>query len=225
MKKMMLVMAAGALFAASAVQSQADTVTSVNVVGYYSVTIPSNGVALVTPVLEDFGAGTVADLIGDQLPSGSSVYIWDRSLNGYVSAGKTRSGWTGTGAANVLLRGDAIWLVPPKDNTQRTVTFMGEVPGSYNLAETTTVYSISGADAVGYAYPVDVLWTNTTLAQALPTGASLYTWDTVSQGYLNFGKTRSGWGTANALTIKAGQGFWVVTSTPIDWQEVAPYDL
>ena len=225
MKKMLLVMAAAALVAGDRVQAQSETVTSVNVVGYYSVTIPANGAALVTPVLESFGSGNVTDLIGDQLPSGSTVFIWDRLSSGYISANKTRSGWAGAGATNLILRGDAVWLVPPKDGQARTVTFMGEAPGSYNLAATTTVHNISGADAVGYSYPTDIMWTNTSLAAQLPVGAVVFTWNLSTQEYQSFNKTRSGWGTGASLQIKAGQAFWVSTAVPLDWQEVVPYDL
>jgi hypothetical protein len=197
------------------------------VVGYYSVTIPANGIALVTPVLESFGSGTIVDLIGDQLPVGSSVYVWDRTSNGYLSATRgARSGWSGTGATSLLLRGDAVWLVPTKDGVQRTVTFMGEAPGAYNQAATTTVHNISGADAVGYAYPTDTLWTNTALSSLLGAGSSLHVWNMATQGYDTFTKgSRSGWGGAATLTIKAGQAFWVTTSAPIDWSEVVPYNL
>jgi len=220
MKKMLRVMAAGTLFAAGT--AQADTVTSVNVVGYYSVTIPSNRIALVTPVLESFQAGTLEDLIGTQLPVGSFAYIWDRTSNGYISASRTaRGGW---GITNLILRGDAVWLKPAAGTPDVTVTFMGEVPGNYNVAATTTVANISGIDAVGYGYPVDILWTNTALSQAVPDGSFLHVW--TGTGYNSYSKTaRGGWGTANSLQIKAGQAFWIQTSVPTDWEETVPYNL
>lgn len=217
MKKMMLVMAAGAMLTAAV--SQADTVTSVNVVGYYSVTIPNNGLALVTPVLESFEPGTIGDLVGDQLPPGSDAFIWNRISDSYIADSRGRGGWTST---NLILRGDAVWLRPTPGSGEITVTFMGEVPGSYNEADTTTVFNIAGADAVGYSYPVDILWTNTALSVS---ATDLFVWDIDLQTYVAYSKGRGGWGAADTLEIKAGNAFWVNVSAPTDWEEVAPYDL
>lgn len=220
MKKMLLVMAAGTLFAAGS--ATADTVTSVNVVGYYSVTIPSNGIALVTPVLEPFAAGTLQDLIGDQLPQGSEALIWDRVTKGYIADSRTRGGWTST---NLILRGDGVWLRPAAGSGEQTVTFMGEVPAANNMASTTTVANISGVDAVGYGYPVDFIWTNSSLSQLAPQGSELLIWNISGQSYDAYSKTRGGWSTPPDFKIKAGEGFWIRSATPIDWVETTPYSL
>lgn len=232
MKKMLLVMAAVALVAGERVQAQSETVTSVNVVGYYSVTIPPNGIALVTPVLESFQAGTIVDLVGEQLPGGSAAFTWDREAKDYVIATKAgRGGWTGAGSSNVILRGDGVWLRSGDTTNPRTITFMGEVPAGYNLAQTTIVDNITGTEAVGYGYPIDILWTNTTLSQLLPSGASINVWKVDTQdGYITATKAgRGGWSSPqiamSAFVIKAGQAFWVTTTSPIEWEEEAPYDL
>ncbi len=222
MKKMLLVMAAAALVVGDRVQAQSETVTSVNVVGYYSVTIPANGIALVTPVLESFGAATLQDLVGDQLPVGSQAFIWDRETKGYVTTGRTRAGW---GSTKIIMRGDAVWLRAPAGTGAHTITFMGEAPGDYNAAGTTTVENISGIDAVGYAYPADIIWTNTALSSAAPVGSQLLVWNITTQGYETYGRTRAGWSTPAGYTIKAGQGFWIRSATPVDWTEEVPYSL
>lgn len=222
MKKMLLVMAAGVFVAAGTAQAQSETVTSVNVVGYYSITIPTNGLALVTPVLESFQAGTLADLLGSQLPAGTEAFIWDRSSKGYISTSMGRGGWTAT---NIILRGDAVWLRPPAGTGPHTITFMGEVPGDYNNAGTTTVDNISGIDAVGYSYPIDIDWTNTALSIAAPAASELLVWNIVTQGYDIFSKGRAGWSTPASYKIKAGQGFWIRSASPLNWEEVTPYDL
>lgn len=226
MKKMMLVMAAATLVAGATVQAQSETVTSVNVVGYYSVTIPANGIALVTPVLESFDAGTVADIFGDQLPNNSTIFIWDRIQNTYRQATRTARGGWGTGGTNLILRGDGVWVVPAKLGTPTTITFMGEVPGKANQAETSTVANIAGVDAVGYTYPTDIAWSNTALYTQLGVNSSIHVWDIDLQKYNTYTRTsRGGWGAAASLTIKAGHAFWVSPVAPMDWQEVAPYDL
>lgn len=202
-----------------------DEVKSVNVVGFNKVTIPANGLALVTPTFESFGEGTLEDLIGDQLPVGSFAWIWDREAKGYVSA--TRGlfdGWTAT--TNVILRGDAVWLKAAPGSGEQTVAIMGEVPAAYNGSETTTVHNISTVDAVGYAYPVDVNWADeTTLASDLAVGSSIVLWDVDAQGYVSFVKGLfDGWGT-EPIIIPAGHAFWVRSSSIIDWEETAPYSL
>ena len=223
MKKLSVAMVAAVLVMALNVMAQ-DTVTSVNVVGYYDVVIPPDGIALITPVLESFNEGTLEDIIGDQLPVGSLAWIWDRGTKGYVGSGRSaRGGWSGT---NVILRGDAVWVKPPVGSGTNTITLLGEVPGQSNAGETTTVHNISGIDAVGYAYPTDVVWTNTSLAQAAPVGSGLYIWNMVGGSYDTFGKSsRGGWSTPAGFTIGAGQGFWIRSTTPIDWEEVMPYEL
>ena len=233
MKKMLLVMAAGALFAAGS--ATADTVTSVNVVGYYSVTIPANQLALVTPVLEDFQTGTVADLFGDELPVGSTVYQWDRSSNGYniynynaSFGGNVWKDGDNQTPTNIILRGDAMWVQPNSTN-EITVTFMGEVPGIYNQAETTTVENISVADAIGYTYPVDMLWTNTAIAQS-PDLSTVHFWNGTGWDTYNKSPGFGGvfvWDSPDAETkvLKAGEAFWVEINSPTNWVEHAPYLL
>jgi hypothetical protein len=227
MKKMMLLAAACAMVAAPSAL-MADTVTSVNVVGYYTVDIPAGGLALVAPVLESMQAGTIVDIDGGKLPNGAQAYIWDRTIPGYLNLTKdTRGNWTGAGVTNVILRGQTVWI-RPNAATNVLLTLMGEVPGVYNLAGTTTVANIAGTDAVGYAYPVDIRWTNTVLSADLPNGSALYVWDITTQLYRNFNKdTRGNWtGTGvGTLDIKAGQGFWVTTPSPLTWIETVPYDL
>ena len=59
MKAMSVAMVAAVLLSTLGAHA-GDTVTSVNVVGYYSVTIPADGLALITPVLESFQPNTIA---------------------------------------------------------------------------------------------------------------------------------------------------------------------
>jgi len=227
MKKMMLLAAACAMVAAPAVMLADTPVTSVNVVGYYSVTIPANGLGLVTPVLESFGSGNILDLDSNgQFPNGSAIYIWDRAASGYAIAQKSARGtWSGA-TTNLILRGDAVWIRPGGTNST-TLTFMGEVPGAYNSAGTTTLFGIDATDAVGYSYPIDVAFTNTSLYSLLPNNSALFVWDIATQGYLPFNKSaRGAWNAeANSLVLKAGHAFWVRTPSPIDWMETVPYEL
>jgi hypothetical protein len=80
--------------------SQAQT-TSANIVGYAKVTATGGELSLValnfTP-----SSTAVSDLIGDQLPSGSTLHIWDKSSQSYTTYNKSGRGGWGT-AANVVV--------------------------------------------------------------------------------------------------------------------------
>lgn len=227
MNKMMLVAAACAMVVAPSM-ILGDDVTSVNTVGYYSVTIPAGGLALITPVLEGMDGGTLEDLIGDQMqPGNAAIYFWDRIEKGYKIANYDSFGQWSSAATNVVMRGDGVWL--QNDHSESvTLTFMGEVPGEYNDADVTTVDNLSGLDAVGYAYPVDVEWLETELASALPSDSAIYYWNVAEQSYSSGLKDQFGeWSSAvQDLVIKAGSAFWIETPEPVDpWVESVPYDL
>lgn len=197
-------------------------VSSVNVVGFQNVEIPPDGLALVTVSFLPFTNATLQNLIGDQLPSGSEAYIWDRVSSGYIVDSRTRTGWTKT---NIILRGDALWLRPKSGTGTNSVQFSGEVPSVANGAASTTITGLTGLNAIGYAYPADVVWTNTPLSLAMPSAGELYVWDPVA-GYEVFSKSRTGWSTPDGYTIPAGKGFWVnMGSATNDWTQVIPYSL
>lgn len=218
MKKAGMMLVAGLLVTGALAQD----VTSVNVVGFNKVAIGPGQYAFLALPFESFGDATLEDLVGDQLPQNSAAYIWDRVSKTFVPSSRTKFGWSGT---NVIHRGDGFWLRNASTTTTNYVSLMGEVPAAYNNSATTTVAGISGVDAVGYAYPTDVTWTNTTLSQQVPQNAALYVWDEVTQQLVAFSKTKFGWSTPPGYSIKAGRAFWISTTTPVDWSEVAPYNL
>jgi hypothetical protein len=206
---------------AAGVGLAAGEVPSVNVVGYGKVTIPPTNLVLVATTFETFGDSTLDDLVGDQLPAGSTAYIWDRVGKTYIPASVNRFGAWSTNTP--ILRGDAFWLRNSSSVEAVEVSLRGEVPYDYNNAATTTVSSITNVDAVAYAYPADVLWTNTALSQALAAGDTIYIWD---GGWTPYSKSRLGsWGGGDTLTISAGRAFFVESANLVDWTEVAPYDL
>jgi len=213
------------LTTALALAQSTSEVTSVNAVGYLRVSVPSNALALVTLDFEYLGDGnfTVTNLIGDQLgTSGDTVFIWDRVAKKYNIESRGRFGWSpGT---NVIRRGDGIWLKNTAV-TAKEVVFTGEVPDS-NTAPTTTLQNLTAIDAVGYAYPADVAFTNTTLCKNSKNGDTLFLWDVVTQNYVIYSNGRFGWNpSVDAVTVKMGEAFWFKTATPTNWTEAIPYNL
>ena len=136
---------AAAMMVAVGVFAATNEVTSVNVVGFNKVAIPPNAWAMVTLNFESFGDSTIGDLVGDQLPSGSKAYIWDRAASGYALASVGRGGWAGDGATNVILRGDGFWLYN-SDTVTNEVSLKGEVPAAINGGDSTTLAGYTAAN-------------------------------------------------------------------------------
>lgn len=209
-----------------------SNVLSQNAVGYVKLTIPKGGLALARLDFESLDPSVIANarnLIGDQLPTDSAVFIWDVATSQYIPETKgSRSGWPNS--ENSLDRGTAFWIQVPDTAAEESydVYLMGEVPGANNNSETNTIEGIEGIDALGYAYPAAIDWTNTQLSALLPSGSTIFIWDIATQAYLPFNKgARSGWGaTGNALVLDPGTSFWVDVGDDsiIDWTEVKPYD-
>lgn len=222
MKKALVLFAA--TIAATASMAQTNQVLSRNAVGYEKFDIATGTLALVRADFNDLSGAnlTVTNLLGSQLPQGTTVFIWDRNAAIYKSESRGRSGWNpGT---NVISRGAGFWIqlpaVAPSNNY--SVYMMGEVPDSVT-APTTTIANITGFDLLGLAYPVATTWTGTTLAAGAPSGANLFIWDQNAQTYASYSRGRSGWNTPANFTIQPGQGFWFQTTATQTWSQVKPY--
>lgn len=206
----------------AAAMLQAADVTSVNSVGFQNITVPNGGLRLVR--MDFYGMTTnpvtAGTLIGDQLPSGSSISVWDTATRSYRSEVKTRSGWPKGTNATELLPGVAFWMkaaATPVSNY--TVTFSGEVPD----VASSSILQLRAVNAVGYPYPASILWTNTQLAKTGVTGDSISLW--TNTAYASYVRTRSGWGAANTLVIDPGVAFWFSAgnSATQNWTEAKPY--
>lgn len=228
MKRIQVLILTISLVTAMAMAAETN-VSSVNVVGYTKVSVPSNGLTLVALNLESISGANmcISNLVGNQLPNGSYAFIWDRGgvQGSYINCSKSsRSGWTpGT---NILHRGDAFWLYVPGSvatAAQYEVVLSGEVPDS-TLESTTTVDNIRSVDAVGYPYPTDTLWTNTTLAKGAPVGSYVHVWNGAAYDTYNKG-ARSGWTTPAGFVLRMGQAFWFQTVAATNWTEIVPYNL
>lgn len=196
--------------------AQTNVVSSANVVGYNQITIPSNFYVLVA-LSFDNPSNTVSSLFGN-LPTGSEVLFWNASSQSYTTVGKSRTGW-GTAGSNVLTIGSGAFVKVP---TATNIYFSGDVP----TVSTTVLYTAdSGAYKIlSYPYPVDMPFTNTALAKGSATGDEISIWTT--NGWVSYGKSRTGWGIATNLQIKVGQAILYKTSTtnrPVN--EVKPYTI
>ena len=166
---------------------------------------------------------TITNLLGDQVPIGSTVYVWDPVGQAYVSASRTIAGW-GAGGTNVLPPGRGFWLSIPSGAASNyyDIYLMGEVPDRISMS-TSTVSVVSGFSMTGYPFPAEEFFTNTTLAKNAQIGDTMYYW-TTNQTYGSLSRTVAGWGiAAQNFKVTPGMGFWYKANASTNWQEPKPY--
>jgi len=167
MKKTLLI--AAATLAAGVISSQAQ-VYSQNIVGYYNVTVPAKGFALVGNQLNLDGTNAIGSLFGaglvsdPNLANNTELLLWNPATQQYQtllyvnSADATTDGLTtgagwydgnGTFYNPSLQPGTGAFLYNYNNNTPLTVTLVGTVP------QTTNVYTIGqGYNLFSLAAPV-----------------------------------------------------------------------
>jgi hypothetical protein len=209
MKKTVITLAVVAFVAAAA---QAQT-TSANLVGYTKVNAVGGELTLVA--LNFSGGSTIGELLGDQVPQGTVVNLWDKDQNTYVTDTKTRAGFSSTSTVEL---GDALWIsAGGSAGATNVIIFSGEV-----LTDSTnTVTYSTGIEATGYFYPVSTAWTDTDLSVQAPQGSVLNVWN--GSSYTTSTKTRGGW-SANP-TIGVSEGFWLQVPSETTINEVRPFNF
>jgi len=180
----------------------AQTVYSVNAVGYVNVTVPAGNFALLANPLNQPTNSLSAVL--PSVPVGTDVYIWNGSS--FDKATSRATGWTGTGAAEMINPGQGFFV---KNNTTAafTVTFVGDVPQGTNL----TV-----AVPVGFSVLASIVPQTGKISTDLgfPTAVNdqVYLFDPVSSSYLSaFTKRATSWTGGDGSgepTIAVGTSFF-----------------
>jgi hypothetical protein len=216
MKKTLLI-AAALLVSASAFAQQTY---SVNVVGYNKVTLIEDKYNMFSTAWLHGTDNTIEDLLGD-LPSGTTVLIWDSGSQSYLpSIGKTRGGWD-AGATNVIERGSAVFVLPPAGQGNQEVIVAGEVPNDSVF----TNFSVGGYAIISYPYTADTVFSNTAFYANSESGDAVSFWDPVT-GYQNFSKTRGGWDTGvETQAVTMGTAFFYNAPSGGTEVETQPYTL
>jgi hypothetical protein len=211
----------GCLIAASVI---AQDVTSVNVVGYNTMTFEKGKIYLVATAFEgiDIPDLHANDVVGTQLPIGSQMFFYKDSVTGYQTDTRIVSGWS----TNIVFHGFmGFWVRvnPAAPLASYDVVFKGQAP----MDGTTSNLVVNGLNMLGFPYTADVAFTNTQLYAQSFNGDLLYVFDGPTQNYLTYGpRTVGGWpANAKALTLKLGQGFWYKSNrvSPILDTESRPY--
>ena len=224
MKKLMSLVALAVV--ASVVAASAQEVLSANAVGYVKRTVPAGGLQIVSVPFDNIASddGTYKfgeTQIANDAPQGSTVMFWDAEKQGWSGGGKSAKGWSAGQANYVLQPGECFFLKNPS-SSDLEVTAAGEVPAEAKISR-----GFAGGGALSVmasAYPVDVKFGDTELANQLPQGSTVMFWDDAKQGWSGGGKSAKGWSAGQAnYVVKAGEGFFIKTGTEGTWEAEKPY--
>jgi len=196
---------AGLLMAAGAVSSFAQTVYSVNAVGFVNVTFAPGFSLACNPL--DSGTNTFASLFAS-VPNGTQVFKFDPIAGGFVGGTFTRGSWGANGSIT-LNPGEGFFFKNP-GATAVTNTFVGNV-----MQGTLTTPLVSGFTLVGSQVPQQGL-VATDLGLPVANGDSVYKFDSVAQNYTLNQIVRGTW-SPNEPTIAVGEGFFVKKAAATSW--------
>lgn len=211
MRTKALVLAA-ALAACSAVTGLAQTVYSINAVGYVNLTIPAGFSMIANPL--NTTNNTVETLIPDP-PFNTTVYKWDGTA---FQTALYLGAWLG---GNITLNpGEGAWINTPSVFTN---TFVGEVVQSPNVTTALSNSIPAGfsirSSIVPQAGTADELGLTASLAATGQT--TVYQWNATSGTYqtsLFFGGGVGWLGAAPSFGV--GESFWLNSDTQVEWTRI-----
>lgn len=207
--KTMLTLAA--LSVASIATAVAQTVYSVNAVGYVNVTVPAGKFALLANPLNQPTNNLASVLPG--VPANTVVYIFNAAGQFDVATARAGGLWTGTGAADLLNPGSG-FFVKNAGTADMTITFVGEVPQGTNL----TVNIPAGFSLISSIVPqAGKLETDLKFPAAVNDKA--YVFDNTAQSYTVFTRRAGGvWtGGTGEPSLAVAQGMFYQAAAAGKW--------
>ena len=202
--------AAGLMMAATAASSFAQTVYSVNAVGFVNVVFVPGFTLAANPL--DGAANTIAALF-PSVPNGSSIFKFDALAGNFVGGTFVRGSWGANG--NLTLVPGEGFFFKNADVANFTATFVGNVKQSTVSTSLDTPLSV-GFTLVGSQVPQSGL-VGTDLMLPLANGDSVFKFDTLSQSYTGGSFVRGSWGAGGEPTIGVGEGFFVKKAVATTW--------
>jgi len=223
-----LIAAAALLLAAlPELLAQGAPVTSRNAAGYIKLTVAPWALYQVHYPLNSMDGApvTVSDLMAD-LPNGSAVFFWDAESQSYpadeAAEVKLLGSWM-PGTNNLC--GRTFWLqVGNSTSSSFPIYLRGEIPDAWSMPVATNALAPSGPNTislVGYAYPREIHWTNTTVAVSAQDGSVLAIYDAGLGKFQTSVKNNGAW--SSDYILYPGQGFWLNARGVTNWVEVKPY--
>ncbi|MEN9574177.1 MAG: hypothetical protein RL514_2032 [Verrucomicrobiota bacterium] len=193
-------LAAGLMMAASAASSLAQTVYSVNAVGFVNVAVPP-GFSIICNPLE--GATNTAPALFPSVPVGTTIYKFDGL--GFTLNTRGFAGWQNT--TETYVPGEGFFIKNPSV-TAFTNTFVGNVKQG---VLTTPV--ASGFTLVASQVPQSGLIV-TDLQAPVGSFETVYKYDGVQ--YLSFTRGFSGWNPSEPA-VNVGEGFFLKKNSSGTW--------
>jgi len=195
--------------AAAAVQSSAQTVYSVNAVGFVNVTFPP-GFSIASNPLE--GATNTIVALFPSVPNGTSVFKFDNASGSYTGANFLFGSW-GAGGSITLVPGEGFFFKNPT-GTPLTNTFVG------NVKQGTLATPLSaGFNLVSSQVPQSGL-VSTDLGVPIGNAESVFKFDATTQSYTGGSFLFGSWGTGGEPSIGVGEGFFVKKNASASWTRV-----
>jgi hypothetical protein len=202
------ILAAGLLMAASAASSFAQTVYSVNAVGFVNLNFPP-GFSLASNPLE--GANNTVSILFPSVPNGTSVFKFDSALGQYTGTTFLFGNWGNPSFS--LVPGEGFFF-KNSGSTTITNTFVG------NVKQGTLVTPLSaGFTLVGSQVPQAGL-VNTDLGLPIGNAESVFKFDAATQQYTGATFLFGSWGGGGEPAITVGEGFFVKKNASTSWSRV-----
>jgi len=196
------------LGAASIATSLAQTVYSVNAVGYVNVTVPAGQFALLANPLKA-ATNTIAALLADA-PSGTQVFVYDPATGQFTSTAKRGTVWQP--ALTTTLEPGAGFFVKNAGTAAFNITFVGEVVQGTDL----TVNYVAGFNLLGSIVP-QTGKLETDLGFKAAANDQVFTFDPATGGYASSTKRGTAW-VGGEPTVTVGNGFWLKAGTAGSWK-------
>jgi len=198
-------LAAGLIMAASAASSLAQTVYSVNAVGFVNINFPP-GFSLACNPLE--GATNTVAVLFPSVPNGTSVFKFDSAQGQYTGTTFLFGNWGNPSFS--LVPGEGFFFKNPGATTI-TNTFVG------NVKQGTLATPLSaGFTLVGSQVPQSGLVT-TDLGLPIGNAESVFKFDATTQQYTGATFLFGNWGGSGEPTISVGEGFFVKKNASASW--------
>lgn len=198
---------AAALLAASAASASAQTVYSVNAVGFVNVVFPP-GFSIACNPLE--GATNTVAALFPSVPNGSSIFKFDSVAGQFVGGSFVRGSWGAT-ATMTIVPGEGFFFKNADAVTSFTNTFVGNVKQG-----TLDTQLAAGFTLVGSQVPQSGLVV-TDLGLPIANADSVFKFDAATQSYTGGSFLRGSWGSFGEPSIAVGEGFFIKKTAAVTW--------
>jgi hypothetical protein len=219
---------AGILMAEAA---HAQSALSQNAAGFIRLDVEDSSLYQITVPLVTLGSPLLPESVFGNLPDGSTIIFWDDTEQAYKQGAANETKLLGSWTPNTNdLYQKSFWLYVGETSSPSSFTSLiyGRVPDGQTMP-TQNVTLVSDANTnivnlIGYAYPVDINWTNSTLAQSAANSSYLLLPDEQQPGFIKITKDGGNW--SPNVVIQAGKSFWYYAApgSSNTWQETKPYD-